>query len=110
MDNLQPSAAKDLQRIVDQVERLQSEQKGLGQDISDKLKEAKNKGFDVGIIRKILALRKKSASEREEEEALIAVYAHALGMSGTPLGDFADRQHQAEGIAATARHAAMVSL
>ena len=53
---------------------------------------AKGNGFDPKIIRKILALRKKSATEREEEQAIIDTYCHALGMAGTPLGEFADRQ------------------
>ena len=91
MTALQVSAQKELQRIVEQVERLQEEQKALGGDIRDKLQEAKSKGFDPKIIRKVLALRKLGESERAEQEALIATYVHALGMAGTPLGDFAAR-------------------
>lgn len=93
MDNLQASSQKELRRLIDQVETLQEEQKALGADIRDKLLEAKSKGFDVKIIRKVLALRKKTQSERDEEDALINTYMHAL--SGTPLGDYADKQLQA---------------
>jgi len=90
MENLQKSAQQDLKRLISQIERLAEERKALGADISDKLKEAKSRGLDPKIIRKVLALRKKTEAEREEEEAILATYLHAL--QGTPLGDYADRQ------------------
>lgn len=96
MNNLQSHAAKDLQRLIDQIERLQSEQKGLGEDIRDKMKEAKGKGLDPKVIRKVLAIRKKGAAEHAEEEAIIATYCHALGMADTPMGDYMDRQDHLE--------------
>jgi uncharacterized protein (UPF0335 family) len=37
-------------------------------------------GFDVKAMRKIISLRKKSQTERQEEESILAVYLHALGM------------------------------
>lgn len=95
MTALQSSAQKELQRLVDQIERLDEERKALSGDIKDKFSEAKHKGFDVKVLRKILALRKKSAADREEEQAILDVYLHALGMAGTPLGDYADRQLEA---------------
>lgn len=90
--NLQASAQKQLKQHIEKIERLLEEQKALGADIKDELTVAKGNGFDPKIIRKVLALRKKSATERQEEEAIIATYCHALGMDGTPLGDYADRQ------------------
>lgn len=90
MTNLQASSQKQLRQIVEVIERLVEEQKALGGDIRDKLAEAKSVGFDPKIIRKLLALRRKSETERAEEEAIIAVYCHALGMGGTPMGDFID--------------------
>ena len=38
-------------------------------------------GFDAKALRKIVSLRKKSQTDRQEEEAILAVYMHALGMS-----------------------------
>lgn len=80
---LQKAAQENLQRLVDQIERLDAERKGIAADISDKFKEAKNQGFDVKILRQILKLRKLSQSEREEAESILEVYAHALGMLPT---------------------------
>lgn len=87
MTALQGSAQETLRRLVDQIERLEDEKKGLGQDISDKFKEAKSFGFDVKVLRTIIRMRKKSKTERDEEDALISTYMAALGMlADLPLG------------------------
>ena len=95
MDNLQSHTQKDLRRLIDQIERLQEEQKALSGDIRDKLLEAKSKGLDPKVIRKVLAIRKKGATEHQQEEAMIATYLHAVGFDVTPLGDYAVKQLQA---------------
>jgi uncharacterized protein (UPF0335 family) len=80
MTTLQVSAQKQLRQLIEQVERLEEEKKALAGDIRDKFAEAKGLGFDVKAIRKIISLRKKSQTDRQEEEAILAVYMHALGM------------------------------
>jgi len=80
MSTLQVSAQKHLRQFVEQIERLEEEKKALADDIRDKFSEAKAVGFDVKALRQIVRLRKKSASERQEEEDMLAVYMHALGM------------------------------
>ena len=80
MSTLQASAQKQLRQIVEQIERLEEEKKALSGDIRDKYLEAKAVGFDVKALRKIVSLRKKSKTDRQEEEAILAVYMHALGM------------------------------
>ena len=80
MTSLQSSAQKQLRQLVEQVERLEEEKKALAGDIRDKFAEAKGLGFDVKAMRKIISLRKKSQTDREEEDAILAVYMHALGM------------------------------
>lgn len=88
MDNLQSHAQKDLKRLIDQIERLQGEIKGLAEDVADKMKEAKGKGLDPKMIRKVLAIRKKGAEEHQNEEAILATYLHALEFNVTPLGSY----------------------
>jgi len=80
MTALQVSAQKQLRQLVEQIERLEEEKKALAGDIRDKYLEAKGVGFDPKALRKIVSLRKKSATDRQEEEAILAVYMHALGM------------------------------
>jgi uncharacterized protein (UPF0335 family) len=80
MTTLQVSAQKQLRQIVEQIERLEEEKKALTGDIRDKYLEAKSMGFDVKAMRQIVRLRKKSATERQEEVSILEVYLHALGM------------------------------
>ncbi|MGQ0455973.1 MAG: DUF2312 domain-containing protein [Hyphomicrobium sp.] len=80
MSTLQASAQKQLRQFVEQIERLEEEKKQLASDIRDKYLEAKAVGFDVKALRQIVRLRKKSQDERIEEETILEVYMHALGM------------------------------
>lgn len=80
MTTLQDSAQKQLRQLIEQIERLEEEKKALAADVRDKYLEAKSLGFDVKIMRKVVSLRKKSKTERQEEESVLAVYLHALGM------------------------------
>ncbi len=80
MTTLQVSAQKHLRQLVEQIERLEEEKKALAGDVRDKYLEAKAMGFDVKALRQLVRLRKKSATERTEETAVLEVYMHALGM------------------------------
>jgi uncharacterized protein (UPF0335 family) len=84
------SGAKQLKAIVERIERLLEEVKALQTDVKDVYAEAKGNGFDTKIIRKIISLRKKNATERQEEEALLDLYMHALGMAPEGIADAAE--------------------
>ena len=86
MSTLQATAQNQLRQMIEQIERLEEDKKGIAEDIRDKLAEAKAVGFDVKILRQIIRLRKKSKTDRDEEEAILQTYMHALGM----LADGAD--------------------
>ncbi|CAI3933792.1 DUF2312 domain-containing protein [Commensalibacter communis] len=73
-------AADRLRSIIERIERIEEERKGLANDIKDIYAEAKSAGFDVPVIRRIISARKKEPSEIEEQETLFDVYRHALGM------------------------------
>jgi uncharacterized protein (UPF0335 family) len=82
MTTLQSSSQKQLRQLVESIERLEEEKKALSGDIRDKYLEAKGLGFDVKVLRQVVRLRKKSQAERQEEESVLEVYLHALGMLG----------------------------
>lgn len=90
--SLSGSAQKQLTAFIEQIERLTEEHKAIAADIKDKFDEAKGCGFDPKIMKKVLVLRRKTKAEREEEEAVLDTYLQALGMLGTPLGEWADKQ------------------
>lgn len=82
-----------LQSIVDRIEKIEDERALLAADIKDIYTEAKGNGFDPKIIKKVIALRKKDAAQRAEEEALLETYMSALGMlADLPLGEAALRR------------------
>ncbi len=73
-------AVDQLKSIISRVEKLEEEKAGIASDIKDVFSEAKGNGFCVKTIRKIIGMRKKDASEREEEEMILDTYLRALGM------------------------------
>jgi uncharacterized protein (UPF0335 family) len=73
-------AADRLRGIVERVERLEEERKALANDIKDVFSEAKSAGFDVKVLRTLIALRRKESAEVEEQETLLDTYRRALGM------------------------------
>ncbi len=77
-----------LRTIVERIERLEEEKKTIAGDIKEVYAEAKGNGFDIKILRKVISLRKKDASERQEEESMIDVYLAALGMA--PMAEAAE--------------------
>ncbi len=80
MSELQQSARDQLRAIIERIERLEEEKAALAADLREVYAEAKGNGFDTKALRKIVQLRKKEAHERQEEEAVLATYLHALGM------------------------------
>jgi uncharacterized protein (UPF0335 family) len=82
-------AAGQLKSFVERIERLEEEKKGLADDIRDVFAEAKGQGFDTKVLRQVIRLRKKDTAERQEEEALLDLYMHALGMIPTETANAA---------------------
>ena len=82
--NSEPSTAfaKDqLRAIIERIERLEEEKKTISDDIGDIYKEAGGNGFDKKALRTIVRMRKQDANERAEQEAILDMYLHAMGMA-----------------------------
>ena len=73
-------ARDQLRAIIERIERLEEEKKEVAEQVKEVYAEAKANGFDTKTLRKVISLRKKSTEERQEEEALLDLYMHALGM------------------------------
>lgn len=83
-------ATDELRLLIERIERLEEEKKGIADDIRDTYNEAKSRGFDPKTMRAIVRLRKIPVHDRREAEALLDTYKAALGMlDGTPLGRWA---------------------
>ncbi|MDX5986271.1 DUF2312 domain-containing protein [Sphingomonas echinoides] len=73
-------AADQLRLLIERIERLEEEKKGIADDIKDVYGEAKSTGFDVKTIRAIVRLRKMEKHHRDEAEMMMETYLQALGM------------------------------
>jgi uncharacterized protein (UPF0335 family) len=73
-------ARDHLRAFVQRIERLDEEAKALNDDRKDVYGEAKSMGFDVKILKKVLAIRRQDPDQRAEEEAILDTYLQALGM------------------------------
>ena len=74
-----------LAQYVARLEKLEDEKDDLKLSIADLYVEMKAAGYDAKIVRKIIALRRRTPEQRQEEQALMATYMDALGMDGLPL-------------------------
>ncbi|MCV6548093.1 MAG: DUF2312 domain-containing protein [Cohaesibacter sp.] len=81
MSNPGGVAADQLRAFVERIERLEEEKKAISDDIKDVFAEAKGNGYDVKVMRQVIRLRKQDSNERQEMEALLDLYLHALGMA-----------------------------
>ena len=73
-------AAGELRAFVERYERLEAEKKDIVEQQKEVMAEAKGRGYDVKVLRKIMALRKREPAEISEEEAVLEIYKEALGM------------------------------
>lgn len=69
-----------LRLLIERIERLEEEKKGIGDDIRDVFAESKAVGYDVKIMRQVLRLRKMKPDDRREMETVLDTYLSALGM------------------------------
>ena len=76
-----PVAGDQLKSIVERIERLEEEKKTIADDIKEVYAEAKGTGYDVKVLRKVVALRKRDLDERKDEEAILDLYLQAVGES-----------------------------
>ncbi|MCA0419049.1 DUF2312 domain-containing protein [Bosea beijingensis] len=76
-----PVQGDQLKSIVERIERLEEEKKTIADDIKEVYAEAKGNGYDVKVLRKVVALRKRDLEERKEEEAILDLYLQAVGES-----------------------------
>lgn len=68
-----------LTTIVDRLERIAEDRKGLLEDFNEILKEAKGEGWDQGAIRRLIRYRAKDPDKRNEEESIDALYRSQAG-------------------------------
>jgi len=72
--------ADELRQFVERIERLDAEKKDLADQQKEVMAEAKSRGYDTKVMRKLISLRKRDKDDIAEEEAVLEMYKEALGM------------------------------
>ena len=72
--------ADELRQFIERFERLEAEKRDIADQQKEVMAEAKSRGYDTRVMRKVIALRKRDAADLAEEEAVLQLYKEALGM------------------------------
>ena len=72
--------ADELRAFVERAEQLASEKADIAEQEKELFAEAKGRGYDTKVIKKVIAIRKRKPDDIAEEEAIIDMYSIALGM------------------------------
>lgn len=93
------NAKAELRQLIEQYEQLEAEKKDVTGQQKELMAEAKARGYDTKVMRKVVALCKRNRDDVAEEDAIMALYLAALGMS--------DARPSLEGVAAQADHSGL---
>ena len=72
--------ADELRQFIERLERLDAEKKDIADQQKEVMAEAKGRGYDTKVMRKVIAMRKRDKDDLAEEEAVLDMYKEALGM------------------------------
>lgn len=73
--------ANELRQFIERVERLAAEKADIAEQEKEVFAEAKARGYDTKVMKKVIAIRKRNRDEVAEEDAVLEMYLEALGIS-----------------------------
>lgn len=73
--------AEELRQFIERYEQLEAEKKDILEQQKEVMAEAKGRGYDTAVLKKLIALRKRKADDIAEEEAILELYKQAMGMA-----------------------------
>ena len=73
--------ADELRQFIERFEQLEAEKKDVAEQQKELMAEAKGRGYDTKVMKKVVALRKRKPGDIAEEEAVLEMYKQALGMN-----------------------------
>ena len=75
-----PLPGEEIRQFIERFEALDAQKKDLAEEMKEVMAEAKGRGYDTKVLRKIIAIRKRDKDDLAEEEAILDLYKRALGM------------------------------
>ena len=79
-----PVSVEELLQLIERWERMNVEKRDIADCQKEVMAEAKGRGYDTKLIRKLIAERKRHADDIAEEEAVLEMYREAIKMPTGP--------------------------
>ena len=79
-DNVYRVTREEIRSFVERIENLNIEKNEISEQQKDVFAEAKSKGYDTRILRKVVSMRKRDPQDLSEEEAILEIYREALDL------------------------------
>lgn len=77
-------SGEQLRGYIERIERIRGEKDALGQDEAAIYADAKANGFTPAAMKAVVKIRAMKPHDRQEFEAMLDMYLHALGMAAEP--------------------------
>ena len=74
-------AGEELRQFVERLEKMDADKRDIAEQAKEVMAEAKSRGYDTKVLRKVIALRKRKPDDVAEEQAVLDLYTSALGMA-----------------------------
>ena len=72
--------AEELRSLIERAEAQIAFNSDGAETLKEIFAEAKNRGYDTAVMRKLIAMRKRKPDKIAEEEAILEIYKSAMGM------------------------------
>ena len=79
-----PVSVEELLQLIERWERMNVEKRDIADCQKEVMAEAKGRGYDTKVIRKLIAERKRDADDIAGEEAMLELYREAIRMPTGP--------------------------
>jgi|TARA_B100001063_G_scaffold237275_1_gene258018 uncharacterized protein (UPF0335 family) len=79
-DNVYRVTREEIRSFVERIENLNIEKNEISEQQKDVFAEAKSRGYDTRILRKVVSMRKRDPQDLSEEEAILEIYREALDL------------------------------
>ena len=77
-------AGEEILQFIERWERMNVEKRDIADCQKEVMAEAKGRGYDTKVIRKLIAERKRDADDIAREEAMLELYREAIKMPTGP--------------------------
>ena len=79
-DSVYRVTREEIRSFVERIERLNIEKSEIAEQQNEVFAEAKSRGYDTRILRKVVSMGKQDPQDLSEQEAILEIYREALDL------------------------------